>query len=752
MMKSCHFCACVSITVLIGLCDLHARAADWPMLGRNKTRNAVSLERNPPLFWQLKGKGAGSGTEADQSTNIKWTARLGSQTFATPVIADGQVYIGTNNGGGYLKRYPSNVDLGCLLCFRESDGEFLWQFSAAKIGSRTHDWPLQGLVASPLVEGDRMWFVSNRNEVVCLDTQGFRDGENDGPDSGEPVAGPNEADVVWRFDLIKELGVFPHNAGMGPNRRCSPAASYRNRIYVVTGNGPDGSLVGIPAPEAPSLVCFDKDTGKVLWTDASPGKNILKSQSADPLVIEVGGRGQVIVPQGDGWIRSFDALTGKLIWKFDINLKESRWILGGRGTRNNILSPPVHYKGRIYIGGGQELEHGEGPGRLVCIDPTKTGDISSELAVDADGNSIPHRRHQAVDPERGEMAIPNPNSGLIWEYTGKDHNGNGKLQFDETFHRTVSSVAIRNDVLMAVDFSGLVHCFHAQTGEQHWTYDAFAAVSSSSPLIVDDYVYVADEDGDVAVFRLSANPETAMKKTKGDYSPIAEITMDNAIYSAPVFANGVLYIASKNQLTAIAVPDAGKAIGRLDEPQPCGQPKKTDVRTARESTESAGRVPKPVFLPTPQDVVEAMLNAAQVSDSDTVVDLGSGDGRIVITAAKRHGAKAIGYEIDPALVESSRESAKQAGMTKLVEIRQQDMYTADLSKARVVTAFLYPGALQKLKSQFARMKPESWIVSHHFEIPETEPTRVVIFKSEETGDKHRVLLYRTPLLNRPKRE
>jgi outer membrane protein assembly factor BamB/protein-L-isoaspartate O-methyltransferase len=728
-------------------------ADDWSMLGRDRTRNSVSTERHPPVDWSLGKFDRETGTwDRTNARNIKWTRPLGPNAFGTPVIADGQVYIGTGNAGGYVKRYPRSVDLGCLLCFRESDGEFLWQFSAEKHpGGRNIDWPTMGLGASPLVEGGRMWFVSNRYELLCLDTQGFRDGENDGPYVDEAVTADNEADIIWRYDMMAELGVFPHCASMGPQKRCSPAPSYRNRIYIVTGNGPDEGHVEIPAPHAPSLVCFDKDSGKVLWQDASPGGNILHSQVADPLVIEIGGRGQVIVPQGDGWIRSFDAMTGELIWKFDINHKESMFSPGGRGTRNNILATPVLYKGRIYIGSGQEMEHGEGKGRLVCIDSTKTGDISAELAVDDHGRPIPHGRWQTVNPVNGELAIPNPNSGLIWEYSEVDHDGNGEIDFEEEFHRTVGSVVIRNDVLIAVDVTGLIQCFHAQTGERHWVYDAFASIWAP-PLIVDDYAYVVDDESMVSIFRLSADPDKAMRVLDGERHPVAVMEMDASLNSQPVFSNGVLYVASRQNLFAIANPDARNASADSSTLNLKHSGEKAVHRKSQKPAGSAIRAPRPVFVPTPQDVVEAMLEAAGVTEQDAVIDLGSGDGRIVITAARKYGARGIGYEIDRALVHQSRKVAEHAGVTKRADFREQDMYTARLSEARVVTAFLYPAVLQKLRTQFAEMKPGSLVVCHHFRIPGAKVRRVITVSSKETGNDHRVFLYQIPLVEDLKSE
>lgn len=115
------------------------------------------------------------------------------------------------------------------------------------------------------------------------------------------------------------------------------------------------------------------------------------------MVLQTGEGAQVVASQGDGWLRSFDALTGELDWKFDMNFKTSRWGEIWSGDRNTILATPVYYEGRVYIASGRHFEDGEGVGRLVCIDPTKTGDVSSELALDAAGQPLPDRREQAVD-------------------------------------------------------------------------------------------------------------------------------------------------------------------------------------------------------------------------------------------------------------------------------------------------------------------------------------------------------------------
>ena len=131
------------------------------------------------------------------------------------------------------------------------------------------------------------------------------------------------------------------------------------------------------------------------------------------------------------------------------------------------------------------------------------------------------------------------------------------------------------------------------------------------------------------------------------------------------------------------------------------------------------------FVPTPQEVVDRMLELAQVSQGDLLYDLGSGDGRIVITAARRYGAQAVGFEIDPALVTDSKRNIKEAGVEALAEIRDQDVRTVDLTPASVVTMYLYPGANLRLRAAIMRqLKPGSRVVSHDFGMGDWRPDRV----------------------------
>ena len=468
----------VEISLLATLGTSLLFAGDWPMWGGRPDRNMVSKEKNIPRTWDVKTK-----------TNIKWAAELGSQSYGNPVIADGKVFAGTNN---QLARNPKfKEDRGVLMCFRESDGEFLWQMTHPKMESgRVNDWPEQGVCSSPAVSAadKRVYYVSSRAEVIALDTEGFRDGKNDGPYTEETETSEIDGDIIWKVDMYTDLGVFPHNMAA-----TSPLI-IGDILFVNTSNGVDESHVNIPSPRSPSFLAINRHTGELLWEDGSPGDKILHGQWSSPAYGVMGGKAQVIFAGGDGWLRSFEPETGKLIWQFDCNPKESEW-KQGRGDRNNIIATPVIFDNKVFVAVGQDPEHGEGVGHLWAVDGTKQGDVTE--------------------------------SGLVWHHP---------------FRRTISSVAIDDGVVYAANFSGFLHALDLKSGKLLWEHDLLAAIWGS-PYVVDGKVMIGDEDGDLTV--LKAGPVKEV---------LSEINFGNTVYSTPVVANGVLYVMTRSHIYAIAQP------------------------------------------------------------------------------------------------------------------------------------------------------------------------------------------------------
>lgn len=494
-------------------------AGDWPMLGGTPQRNLVNLvDRNLPDDWDVKtGK------------NVKWVAHLGSNSYGGPVIAGGRIFIGTNNGAFRNPRdvepqskasgKPGAADKGILLCLRESDGRFLWQAVHDKLASgRVNDWPQQGIASAPCVEGDRVYYVSNRCELVCADVEGFANGNQGLQD--EQYQDATDADIIWRLDMMKELGVFPHNLA------ASSPLVLDDLVFVVTGNGHDQSHEHIPAPEAPSFVAVDKRTGKVVWHNNAPGKKINHGQWSSPTVTYVGGRPQVIFPGGDGWLWAFEPKTGNLVWKFDCNPKSAKYIIGPRGTRNDFVAPAVAYDGRVYVTVGQDPEHGMGVGHLWCIDPNKATTTNVDLSPVNDN----------FDPKAPE----NRRSGLVWHLGGKDEKG------ECLFRRSLSFCAIHDGLCFVADLSGFVYCVDAVTGQRYWEYDLEAPVWGA-PYWVDDKIFLGTDEGDVAVFAAARACRLLRRVNVGE-----------PVLGTIVAAHGVLYVKTNSKLYAVAASQEQK--------------------------------------------------------------------------------------------------------------------------------------------------------------------------------------------------
>src|SRR5262249_11022327 len=154
-----------------------------------------------------------------------------------------KIFVGTNNSN---PRNPKITgDKGVIMCFRESDGKFLWQIVHDKLpAGRVNDWPEEGICSSPFVEGNRVYYVSNRCELICADTEGLADG-NQGVQDGQ-YKSETDGDIIWRLDMIKELHVFPHNLST-----CSPLVA-GDTVFLITSNGVDEGHINIPQPKAPS--------------------------------------------------------------------------------------------------------------------------------------------------------------------------------------------------------------------------------------------------------------------------------------------------------------------------------------------------------------------------------------------------------------------------------------------------------------------------------------------------------------------
>ena len=231
----------------------------------------------------------------------------------------------------------------------------------------------------------------------------------------------------------------------------------------------------------------------------------------------------------------FDVL--KEIWRCDGNLPSYRFDKAGKPIKyvrpdgpSEFIATPVFYKNRVYIPIGQDPEHGEGIGRLVCIDATKTGDISK--------------------------------TGVIWDYTG--------------INRSISTVAIHDGLLYAADYSGWIHCVDAETGKLQWKHDTLAHIWGSV-LVADGKAYIGNEDGIVTVFDVAAMKDLvkahgegfkcvvqggklAITDVKGEKTKLEkadtekylhEVEMPGAVLSSVIVANDTLYVATGSHLYAI---------------------------------------------------------------------------------------------------------------------------------------------------------------------------------------------------------
>jgi outer membrane protein assembly factor BamB len=520
----------------VALSTLPLHAADWPQWGGRNARNFVSEETGLPASFRPDRTEVTNGvTTLVPGENLKWSAPLGTQAYVTPAVSQGKVLIGANDARVDPARFTRTKG-SVLDCLDEATGQRLWRLVMPRLKTQNKQFNFDdldlGLCSSPTVEGNRVYVCGSRGDVLCLDLNGQADG-NAGPFTDEgrymwdtrtfpdkpgrfdpsnapaplPPAAlqPGDADIVWRYDFIEALDVWPQDAV-----DCSILV-YGDYLFVCTCNGVDKSHKRIPSPKAPDMIVLDKRTGKLAAVIDPPlGTAIFHGDWSSPTLARVNGQDQIVWGGGDGVCYAFDPRFEpglrdkpgilKRIWQFDCNPPQNTFKDGQRLPYNKggigpseINSTPVVVNGRVYVAVGQDSRHGPGKGCFSCFEPSRTGDLTA--------------------------------TATIWQNVDVD--------------RSFSSAAVTKDGLVFMaDYTGILRCLDADTGKEFWSHDLKGRVFCS-PFCADGKVYIGTEAGRLTV------AGAAREK-----SILGEVRFDGPIYATPVAANGVLYIASQRKLYA----------------------------------------------------------------------------------------------------------------------------------------------------------------------------------------------------------
>ena len=478
-------------------------ASDQPSWGHIPSRNMVSRERNLPDRFDLQTR-----------QHIKWIADLGTDSHSTPVVSGGRVFIGTNNGNPRDPKHEG--DRGVLMCFKELDGSFLWQLVVPKLDEDPYlDWPKTGIASPATVEGDRVYIVSNRGEVICLDAKGMSNG-NQGPYQDEArhmtprgrnmlEVGPFDADILWIFDMVAQAGIWTHDGAH------SSILIDGDFLYVNTGTGVDNTHRKIRTPDAPSLIVLDKQTGRYLARDQERiAPNIFHCTWSAPSIGKLGDKKAVFFAGGNGMVYAFEPLKNsstapqevaslRRLWMFDFDPegpKEDvhRFNSNRREGPSTIYGMPVFFEDSLFIAGGGDVWWGKNAAWLKRVDVGSSGSVASSAQV----------------PK--------------WSYPLERH--------------TLSTPAVYNGLVFIADAGRMIHCVDAATGKPHWTHEAKGDFWGS-PMVADNKMYIGSRRGDFWIFAADKSKQLLFTSDLG--APMS---------GTPTPANGRIYLSTMNRLFA----------------------------------------------------------------------------------------------------------------------------------------------------------------------------------------------------------
>jgi outer membrane protein assembly factor BamB len=475
------------------------KSDDQPQWGTAWERNMVSQEKGLPHTFDPK-----------TGNNIRWTAPLGTEAHSSPVIADGRVYIGTNNANPRDPKHQG--DRGVLMCLDEKTGELNWQLIVPKREEdRYFDWPRSGISSPATVEGDRVYVVTNRGEVVCLDVHGLSNG-NQGPYKNEArhmtpngqssmALGKLDADIIWLFDLTTGAGIWSHDGAH------SSILIHGPHLYLNTATGVDNTHRKIRTPKAPSLVVIDKETGRYLARENEQNAlNIFHCTWSAPSLTTIKQTPTLFFAGGDGILYGYDTIPFSSkpepkpsalnrVWRFDFDPtgpKENVHLYhqNRRTGPSNVYGMPVIKGQHMFVAGGGDLWWGKTKAWLKCIRISRNGDTSQDA--------------------------------LKWSFPLERH--------------VMSTPAVTDQFVFIADCGKNFYCLDLRNGLELWRHQAKGEFWAS-PLVADGKVYIGSRRGDFMIFKADRQKQL-----------LATIDLVAPISATAAAANGRIFVTTMMDL------------------------------------------------------------------------------------------------------------------------------------------------------------------------------------------------------------
>jgi outer membrane protein assembly factor BamB len=595
--------------------------------------------------------------------------------------------------------------------------------------------------------------------------------------AGEPGAGPAQERAAghwpqWRGPerngVSKETGLLKEWPEKGPplawqatglGDGVGSVAVEGGRVFVLGKSGDDEQLVAL-----------EEATGKKLWAvalgPAVKGESSLMRWLSQRTPTVDGDRVYGFTARGA--LVCLNVADGKEVWRKDYP-RDFAGLTGSWGWCDRPLVDGDHL---ICTPGGKD-------GTVVALDK-KSGEVVWRCAVPDNRAAysattlaeVGGVRQYVCFLSRSLAGVSAKDGKLLWTYT-KVSNGIGnsytpivrgdkvfcasgynagmgllkmtadkdEVRAEEVWFQKQSLPAWHDGTIIVdnhvyVGTGGQIVCAELATGEVTWK-ERGAIGGAVAMATAEGNLYLLSQKGEAALIEASSKGY----KLKGKFQLPEAVSKPGA--TTPVIAGGRLYLRDDDRLFCYELREGA----RPAPPKPAA--KDPGPSTFRAPRPKGPNEPDAVFVPTPQDVVERMVDVAEIRSEEIVYDLGCGDGRIVVTAAQKRGCRAVGYDIDPECVNLARENAAQHSPDHLVTIEQRDIFTLDLSEADVVMLYLSLELNERLLPQLARLKPGARIVSHAFEIPGVPPDRVVSVPSAEDHLDHKVYVWTTPLKKGP---